>query len=339
VTPAVTVQSDKPLAAMKQRIVFENAGAILSDIGDGVACFEHKTKMNIYDEHVFAAISAALAETAKSFRALVIANDHPRAFSCGADLAFFLGRMKAGDYAALHAFLVDGQERFLGLKYAPFPVVAAASGLALGGGCETLLHAHAIVAQADLRAGMPEASLGILPGWGGCTQMVVRWRRRDGVAHDSVAALIEPFSLILGSRVSGSALEARDFGILAPDDRIATNRADGIAGAKAYAIELADANTPPPPQEILFLPGPSGKATLMASACAQFELGLISVNDLAIAEALATIVTGGATDSLTPMTERQIMTLEREATISLAHRPATFERIEHMLATRTPLKN
>jgi 3-hydroxyacyl-CoA dehydrogenase len=328
-----------PSLAMKRRIVFENAGAMLFDIGDGVGCFKHKTKMNIYDRNVFAAIGIALVETAKSFRALVIANDHPRAFSCGADLAFFLGRMKAGDCAALEAFLIDGQERFFALKYAAFPVVAAASGLALGGGCETLLHAHGIVANANLRAGMPEASLGILPGWGGCTQMIVRWRRREGVARGALASLVEPFSLILGSRVSSTALEALDFGALAPGDRIEANHDDVVVGAKAYAIELAEVGARPPPPETLFLPGPAGKATLMAIARARFELGRISANDLVIAEALATILTGGLTDELTPMTERQVMVLEREATISLAHRQATFERIEHMLATRSPLRN
>src|SRR5579864_7997153 len=100
----------KPLAALKRRLVFENDGAVLSDIGDGVLCFNHKTKMNIYDEHVFAAIGAALVETPKAFRALVVASDHPRAFSCGANLGYFLGRMKAGDYAGIGAFVTSGQE-------------------------------------------------------------------------------------------------------------------------------------------------------------------------------------------------------------------------------------
>jgi 3-hydroxyacyl-CoA dehydrogenase len=72
---------------------------------------------------------------------------------------------------------------------------------------------------------------------------------------------------------------------------------------------------------------------------AQFELERISANDLVIAEALATILTGGLTDELTPMTERQVMVLEREAAISLAHRQAAFDGIEHMLATRSPLRN
>jgi len=190
----------RPVAALKRRLVFENAGAALCDTGDGIACLEYKTKMNIYDESVFDAIGAALEEVPKGFRALVIGSDHPRAFSCGADLAFFLGRMKAGDYATLEHFLAYGQERFLDLKYAPFPVIAAAFGLALGGGCETLLHMHEVAAHAELNAGLPESTLGILPGRGGCTQLVVRALQKAEAPKGPVAALRDPFFQILGGR-------------------------------------------------------------------------------------------------------------------------------------------
>jgi 3-hydroxyacyl-CoA dehydrogenase len=329
----------KPLASLKQKTVFENDGAVLADIGDGVLCLEHKTKMAIYDDNVFAAIGVALDEVPKAFRALVIGSDHPRAFSCGADLSFFLGRIKAGEFAGLDAFLRTGQDRFFSLKYAPFPVVAAAFGFALGGGCETLLHMHEIVAHAELNAGMPESNLGLLPCWGGCTQMAVRWRNKDGVMRGPVAWLTEPFALILGSRVSGSALEARDFGILRGCDPILMDRAPIIGRAKTRAIELAEAGFRPPEQEPLFLPGPSGKASLMSNARSQHALGRLSANDLAVAEALATILSGGATDALQPMTEREVLSLEREAVLSLAHRPATRERIEHMLATGKPLRD
>lgn len=329
----------KPLIALKRGIVFENAGAALSDVGEGVLCFEHKTKMNIYDESVFTAIGVALLETPKAFRALVFANDHPRAFSCGADLSYFLGRMKAGDYAGIEAFLIFGQEQFLGLKYASFPIVAAAHGLALGGGCETLLHVHEVVAHAELSAGLPESTLGILPGWGGCTQMILRGLKKAGAPRGPVAALTEPFSVILGGLFSGSALQAADMGFLRSKDPIVMSRAKILARAKARAIELAELGAAPGELEVFFLPGPSGKVSLMSIAHSQAALGHLSANDLAVAEALATILTGGATDPLTPMTERQIMGLEREATIALAHRPATFERIEHMLATGKPLKN
>ncbi len=328
----------RPLAQLKRGVVFENAGAVLSDIGDGVLCLEHKTKMNIYDERVFDAIGVALVETPKAFRALVIGSDHPRAFSCGADLGYFLGRMKAGDYAALDAFMLSGQERFLALKYAPFPVVAAAFGLALGGGCETLLHMREVVAHAELNAGLPESTLGIWPGWGGCTQLAQRANQNAGVARGPVAALREPFSFILGGRFGGSALQAAEAGVLRANDPIVMNRAQLIARAKVRALELAAAFAPPAP-EVLSLPGPSGKSSLMSTAYGEAALGRLTENDLAVAEALATVLTGGATDPLIAMSEREVMALEREAVLSLAKRPATFARIEHMLSTGKPLRN
>jgi 3-hydroxyacyl-CoA dehydrogenase len=337
--PVKSPSAAMPLASLKQKTVFENDCAVLADIGDGVLCLEHKTKMAIYDDDVFAAIGVALEEVPKAFRALVIGSDHPRAFSCGADLSLFLGRIKVGDFAGLDAFLRTGQDRFFSLKYAPFPVVAAAFGFALGGGCETLLHMHEIVAHAELNAGMPESNLGLLPCWGGCTQMAVRWRKKDGVMRGPVAWLTEPFALILGSRVSRSALEARDFGILRGCDPILMDRARVIGSAKTRAIELAEGGFTPPKEEPLFLPGPSGRASLMSNARSQHALGRLSANDLAVAEALATILSGGATDALQPMTERDVLSLEREAVLSLAHRPATRERIEHMLATGIPLRN
>jgi 3-hydroxyacyl-CoA dehydrogenase len=269
---------------------------------------------------------------------MVIGSDHPRAFSCGADLGLFLGRMKAGDYAALEHFMSYGGERFLALKYAPFPVVGAAFGLALGGGCETLLHMREVVAHAELNAGLPESTLGILPGWGGCAQLALRASQKEGASKGPVAALRDPFFFILSGKFGGSALDARDSGVLRAADTILMNRAHLTARAKARALELADGYAPPAP-ESLFLPGPSGKASLMSAAHSEAEFGRLSQNDLAVAEALATVLTGGGADPRVPMSEREVMKLEREAVLSLARRPATFARIEHMLATGKPLRN
>jgi len=327
------------VAALRRRVVFENNGAVLSDIGDGVACLEHRTKMDVFDDAVFAAIGVALAEVPKHFRALVIGNDHPRAFSAGADLALFLRRAKAGDWPALEAFLAIGQDRFLALKYAAFPVVGAAFGLALGGGCEALLHCREVVAHAELAIGMPEASVGLVPGWGGCTQMLARWNAKPGAADAPLGPAAEVFPLILRSRVSTAALEARDFAMLRAQDPIVMSRRRLLEAAKARALHLAETAPAAPEPVSLVLAGPAGKAALMAGAQSQAALGQLTENDLAIAEVLATVLTGGATDPLHPMTEQQVDALAREAVQTLARRPATLERIEHMLATGKPLRN
>ena len=330
----------RPLAAIERRIVFENSGAALWDIGDGVACFEHKTKMNIYNEFVFDAIGVALEEVPRGFRAMAIGSDHPRAFSCGADLGFFLGRMKAGDYAALEHFMSYGGERFLALKYAPFPVVGAAFGLALGGGCETLLHMREVVAHAELNAGLPESTLGILPGWGGCVQLAIRATRKEGAPKGPVAALRDPF---FSFSVASSAAR-----------RSMREKAACCAPQIQFADKSRRISSPEPKRERLNSPTDTRRRRRNRSSCPARRQGwlmsaahseansgkvLESENDLAVAEALATVLTGGAADPLVPMSEREVMKLEREAVLSLARRPAAFARIEHMLATGKPLRN
>ncbi len=328
-----------PLVRLSRSIVFDNPSAALHDIGDGVACLEHRTKMNIFDNQVFDAIGVALADVPKHFRALVIGSDHARAFSAGADLGWYLAQVKNSDWAALEAFQIAGQERFLALKYAPFPVVAAAFGLALGGGCEVLLHCHEIVAHAELNVGLPESSVGLIPGWGGCTQMLLRWTRQPGGKRGPLAPASEAFSQILRAKVSSSALEARDMAILRAQDPIVMNRQNLLAAAKARALALADAGVAAKQPDLLYLPGPSGRAAMMVAAQTEHAAGRLSANDLAIAEGLATVMSGGDTDSLTPLTERQVCALEREAVLTVARRPATIARIEHMLATGKPLRN
>lgn len=326
-----------PLAALSRRVVFENPSAALHDLGDGVACLEHRTKMNVFDDKVFDVLGAALTEVPKHFQALVIGSDHSRAFSAGADLSWFLARVKAADWAGLEAFLTIGQERFLAMKYAPFPVVGAAFGLALGGGCEVLLHCREVVAHAELNIGLPEVSVGLVPGWGGCTQLLARWARKPGSFKGPMAAASEVFPLIFRARVSTSALDARDMGALADSGPIVMHRAHVLRTAKARALALV--GTPAPAPDMLYLPGPSGRAALMTMVLSQQAAGQLSANDVMMAGELATVLTGGATDPLTPMTEQQVMALERAATLALARTESTTARIEHMLATGKPLRN
>ena len=326
-----------PLAGLRRSMVFENASAALHDIGNGVACLEHRSKMNVFDDKVFDVLGRALAEVPKDFQALVIGSDHPRAFSAGADLSWFLARANAADWERLEAFLTIGQERFLAMKYAPFPVVGAAFGLALGGGCEVLLHCREVVAHAELSIGLPEVSVGLVPGWGGCTQLLARWARKSGTFKGPMAAASAVFPLIFRARVSTSALDACDMGALMDSNPIVMHRAHVLRTAKARALALV--GTPPPAPELLFLAGPSGRAALMTTVLSQQAAGQLSANDLMMAGELATVLTGGATDPLTPMTEQQVMALERAATLTLARSESTIARIEHMMATGKPLRN
>jgi 3-hydroxyacyl-CoA dehydrogenase len=314
--------------------VFSTAGASLFDMEEGVACLELKTKMNVFDETVFTAVLRAADELPRGFRALVIGSEAPRAFSAGADIRVFLERIGRGDRAGFAAFVEEGQHAFQTLKYAPFPVVSAAFGIAVGGGCEVLLHSDAIVAHAELTAGLVETKIGIVPAWGGCAQML---QRGAEAGLDSAGAAAAAFDAIFAGRISTSALDARATRILRDADAITMNRARLLADARARAVALA-AGYRPPARPAIQVCGEPGKAALLGRLEEQRRDHRVTAADETIAAALATVLTGGV-DAATSLGEAAIMRLEKEALLDLAFLEATRARMEHMLQTGKPLRN
>lgn len=304
------------LSAIRERSapLFVNDSASVLDIGSGICCLEFHRKMNALDVAMFDAIEAATTIAGASFRGLVIGNEAPRAFSAGADVAFFLDAIRRGDRAGLDAFIARGQVLISQLKYAPFPVVGAAFGAALGGGCEILLHCDAIVAHPDLNAGLPESRIGIVPGWGGCAQMLIRY------GADSVGGA---FAMILAGSVSTSAEIARDMKVLRPGDPVVTDRARLITEAKAMAEALAVAGYTPPPQVQIATGGDAGRRALLAG------LSREAVDKAGpVADALAAILSGGGRMSAT---EAEIMALEKDALVELAFQPAARAAMERLI--------
>ena len=313
--------------------VLGNEAASLWDIGEGIACFEIHTKLNSFAPAVLEALQLALDRLQGGFRGLVIGNDHERAFSVGADLLAFLGMVKACDWAGLDAYIGRGQDLFLKMKYASVPVVAAAHGLALGGGCEFMLNCNAVVAHAGLVAGLPETKVGIVPGWGGVTQLLLRSLAR----MPPLAAAQSVFDVVYAGGLSASADEARKMGLLQAGDDIKISRSDLLFFARARAIAMAQAGYEAPPPASLHLGGPAAKTAIMHGVLANASAGLLSPADVAVAKALAGVLTGG--DPAVPVLEADVMRLERQAAIELSRRPATIERIEHMLKTGKALRN
>ncbi|HYD31937.1 MAG TPA: 3-hydroxyacyl-CoA dehydrogenase/enoyl-CoA hydratase family protein, partial [Azospirillaceae bacterium] len=151
--------------------VARNGSASLWDIGDGVACLEFHTKMNALDNDVMAMIRKAIGIVERDFKALVIHNEGSH-FSAGANLGLALFAANIGLWPEIESLVQEGQETYKALKYAPFPVVGAPSGLALGGGCEVLLHCDVVQAHAETYVGLVEVGVGLIPAWGGCKEML-----------------------------------------------------------------------------------------------------------------------------------------------------------------------
>ncbi|MCZ6847622.1 MAG: 3-hydroxyacyl-CoA dehydrogenase NAD-binding domain-containing protein, partial [Alphaproteobacteria bacterium] len=230
--------------------IARNMSASLWNIGDGVACLEFTSKMNSLNPFILWMIEKAVRELpGRGFKALVIHNEGSN-FSVGVNIALLLYGAKLKLWPAIRWLLKRGQDAFQKLRFAPFPVVGAPSGMALGGGCEVLLHCDAIEAHAETYIGLVEAGVGIVPSWGGCKELLGRWTARKDRPGGPMPPVMKAFETIAMAQVAKSAMEARDLLFLRPGDGIVMNRDRVLAAAKARALEMAETYTPPEPYEL-----------------------------------------------------------------------------------------
>jgi 3-hydroxyacyl-CoA dehydrogenase len=320
---------EKPLA--------RNGSASLWDIGDRVACLEFHSKMNAIDPEILELIEKAIGIVAKDFKALVVYNEGSN-FSVGANIGLALFAANVGVWPMVEDLVARGQKVYRKLKYSTFPVVAAPSGMALGGGCEICLNADAIQAHAETYVGLVETGVGVVPAWTGCAELLTRWMRHEKRPGGPMPAISKVFETIGLAKVAKSAHEAKEMLILREDDRITMSRDRLLADAKARALDLAKDYRPPERSEIS-LPGPSAKAALDMAVDALRLSGKATPHDQVVAGRLAVVLSGGATDVTETLGDDDLLKLEREAFMSLVRHPATLARIEHMLETGKPLRN
>ena len=316
-----------------------NGSASLWDVGDGVACFEIHTKLNTIDTEVMALLAKTLEIVPKEgMKALVIYNEGSH-FSAGANLGLALFAANAALWPMVEDMVGQGQKVYRKLRQAPFPVVAAPSGLALGGGCEICLSADAIQAHGETYMGLVEVGVGVIPGWGGCTEMLGRLAADPRRPKGPMPPVAEAFETIGMAKVAKSAFEAKEFGFLRAADGITYNRDRLLADAKAKALELAEGYEAPEPLELV-LPGPSGKATLDFALRDLAAKGVATPHDQVVAGELCGVLTGGpGADHTEPLGEAELLKLEREAFMRLIRTEASLQRMEHMLTTGKPLRN
>jgi 3-hydroxyacyl-CoA dehydrogenase len=310
--------------------------ASLWDMGDGVGLIEINTKLNTLGPGVLEALDTFTDLAPGLFKALVIGSDQPY-FSAGADLKVFVEAAKGGP-ESFAGYLRQGQQVFRKIKYLPIPVVAAAAGAAVGGGCELLLHCATVQAHAELNVGLVETRIGVIPGWGGCKELMLRLSE-PGRTRGPLAPAQGAFDAIGYARVSTSALDARALGFLRESDGITMNLDRLLADAKAAALRKADGYQAPEPR-LLVLAGPSGASALLSALDGAELAGRLMPHDRVVGEALIGVLTGGpAADPVRPQPEDALFDLEREAFLTLYATPATQDRVQHMLTTRKPLRN
>lgn len=322
--PGVTV-----LSAVKRArgVIKTNPGASLIDLGDGVLCAEFHSKMNSLGEDTLRMLQAGLVELESNYSAMVIANQGDN-FSVGANLMMVLLAAQEGEWDELNLAIHRYQQLNMQLKYAAKPVVAAPFGMALGGGCETPLHCTRIQASAELYMGLVEVGVGVIPGGGGCKEMILR--ERD---------VKKSFERLGFAKVSGSAQEAREFGYLRDGDGISMNKERLIDDAKGLALSLVSGYAPGAPRTDVTVSGAEGFALMKMGVWMARQGGYISDYDVVVGEKLAHVLSGGRLTGSQQVSEQYLLDLEREAFLSLCGRPETQARIQHMLKTGKPLRN
>ncbi len=325
----------------------KNSSASLWDLGDGIACLELTSKMNSIDPDILAMIEKSVARVKGDFKGLVIGNDSDN-FSVGANLGFVLMAANIAAWSQIADVIKGGQRAMMALKYAPFPVVSSLSGMALGGGCELMLHSNATAAHIESYPGLVEVGVGLIPAWGGCKEMLLRHLGEKSAPGGLLGGLMATggampviknvFEMIAMAKVAGSAEEAKDLKILRDDDKISMNRARVLADAKSRCLELAKTYQAQP-EAVVHLPGKTARVALSMAVDGFAAIGKATPHDVVICKRLAHVLSGGDTDISKAVTEQQLLDLEFEVFMEMVKHPATLARIEHMLNTGKPLRN
>jgi 3-hydroxyacyl-CoA dehydrogenase len=317
--------------------LLRNDSASLWDAGDGVAVFEFTTKMNALDEGVITLLGEAMAHVGAQMKALVIYNEAAN-FSAGANLGFVMFGIGMGAWGKIEESIAAGQNAYKALKYAPFPVVAAPAGLALGGGCEICLHSSAVQAHAETYIGLVETGVGVIPGWGGCGEMLARFQHSPALPRGPMPAVMKAFELISTAQVAKSAVNAKELGFLRPTDGVTMNRDRLLADAKVRALAMVDGYKAPEAPSFR-LPGASARAGIADAVKGFHARGMATDYDMVIGNRLANVLSGGDTDVVDVLTEQDLLDLERAAFMECLHDERTQVRIRHMLETGKPLRN
>ncbi len=337
------------VAKKSKGVVKKNAGCSLVDLGDGIGCLEFHSKANSLGADIVQLITQTLKPggPGDAFDAYVITNDAQN-FSVGANIMLLLMWAQEEEWDEVDMAIRQFQGMTQAIKFSPKPVVAAPFGMSLGGGCEISLHAASRTPHAELYMGLVEVGVGLLPGAGGCKEMLLRGLnaatsvRPDGRGEsvEMMEAMKRTFETVAMAKVSMSANEARNLGFLSASDEIVMNRERVLADAKTRALELVRAGYKAPVLRTdIPAPGENILATLKLGVHLMRQGEYISDHDVKIGTKLAEVLCGGRVSPGTPVSEQYLLDLEREAFKSLAGERKTQERIQYTLKTGKPLRN
>ena len=320
--------------------VYSNSGVSIQDLGDGILNVEFQSKMNTIGGDVLAGINKGIDLAEKDFAGLIVGNQGPN-FSVGANIGMIFMMAAEQEYDELNAAIKYFQDTMMRMRYSSIPTISAPHGMALGGGCEISLHADKIVAAAETYMGLVEFGVGVIPGGGGSKEMALRASDTFKKGDVQLNTLQEYFLTIGMAKVSTSAYEAFDLGLMQQGkDVVVVNKDRQIATAKAHAKLMADAGyTQPVRRKDVLVLGKQALSMFMVGTDSMEASNYISEHDRKIANKLGYVMAGGDLSEPTKVSEQYLLDIEREAFLSLCTERKTLERIQHMLTKGKPLRN
>ncbi|MFB4160087.1 3-hydroxyacyl-CoA dehydrogenase/enoyl-CoA hydratase family protein [Geomicrobium sp. JSM 1781026] len=319
-------------------VIKKNAGAVLTDLGDGIAGLTFTSPNNSIGLDVIQMVEKSIDEVEENYNGLVISNKGKN-FCVGANLMMML--MEAQDFAfdELDLVIRKFQQMTAKIRYSSKPVVTAPFQMSLGGGAEICMPSASIQASAETYMGLVEVGVGLIPGGGGNKELYLREIENVPKGTELQPIANKVFERIAMAKVGTSAQESAENGYLGERDDIIANHRHLTWSAKRKAMELSEKGYAPPVRKPIPVVGETGYATMLLGAKALKLSGQISDHDLKIAEKLAFVLAGGRVAKNSEVDEQYLLDLEREAFLSLIAEPKTQMRMQHMLKTGKPLRN
>ena len=326
-------------AFKENNIVWKNEGSTVYNIGEGVLNLEFHTKMNTIDAEVIEGINTAITLAEKEFIGLVIGNESLH-FSAGANLTTLLTNAVEQKFDKIDEAVSIFQNTMTRARFSNVPVIAALSGMVLGGGCELSLHCDLLQAYAESYIGLVELGVGLIPAGGGTKELVLRASDNYTLGNIELNTLQNFFMTIATAKVSTSAEEAKKMCILRKEDKLTMNRKKLLTDAKKQVITLSEMGYKQPLQRKNIKVQGSAALAMLHAGINMIKYGdYISEYDVKIAKKLAFVMSGGDLSAPTEVSEKYLLDLEREAFLSLCGEPKTQDRMRSILFKGKPLRN
>jgi 3-hydroxyacyl-CoA dehydrogenase len=324
----------------ENQTIWKNAACRLYHLGDDVLGLEWHTKMGTIGGEVLEGIQKSISKAEENYKGLVIANDTAQ-FSAGANVGMIFMFAIEQEYDELDMAIRMFQQTMMRARYSAIPVVVAPHGLTLGGACELSLHADKVCAAAETYIGLVELGVGLIPGGGGTKEFALRAADEMHEDEPENITLKNRFLTIATAKVSTSAMEAYDLGILRKGrDEVVMSQARRIADAKLAAIELFDSGYTIPVQRTdIKVFGRTLLGALYAGINGMWRGNYATDHDVVVAKKLAYVMCGGDLSEPAFVSEQYLLDLEREAFLSLCGEKKTLERIQSVLKTGKPVRN